>query len=127
DQQPNQLAVGDIDERLARFRRTVLALRRRKRPQLVEAVEIGSRQTVRLAFVEVATNANMTVRECKQGLGLRQHVQVQRGVVKRPRLDAKRGMLNHRCSRSEARSVTTTSAPCRRSSVDWPTRSTPTT
>src|SRR5262249_55731433 len=111
DQQANQLAVGDVDERLAGLRGAVLALGRSQRPQLVEAVEIGSRQAVGLAFVEVTADTDVTIRERKQGLRLRQHVQVQRGLVDRPRCDAEGRMLDHAVFKSAARSVTTTSAP----------------
>src|SRR6185369_16514916 len=117
----------DVDEALARLRRAELALGRRQRAQLVDAVQVGAGDAVRLAFVEVAAHADEAVGEREQRLGLRDDVEVERGFVERPRLDAKPGMRDHGASRSAARSCTTTSAPCWLSAALCPTRSTPTT
>jgi hypothetical protein len=40
DEQPDELAVGHVDERLTRLRGAVLALGLRQRTQLIKAVEI---------------------------------------------------------------------------------------
>ena len=48
-QQPDDLAVGHVDHRLARLRIAEPALRVRQRPDLVEAVQVGPGQPVRLA------------------------------------------------------------------------------
>ena len=71
DEQADELAVGHVDERLARLGRAVLALRDRQRAQLVEAVEVGAGHAVRLAFVEVAAHADEAVGQREQRLGLR--------------------------------------------------------
>ena len=126
DQQPDDLAVGDVDHRLARLGVAVAGLGVGQRARLVEAVQVGAGQAVGLALVEVAAQADVPVGEREHRSGLGEHVQVQLGLAQRPRLDGEGGMLDHESS-SSARSETTTSAPCARSSSAWPTRSTPTT
>jgi hypothetical protein len=51
DEQPDQLAVGHVDDRLPGLRVAVGDLGVRQRPQLVDPVEVASRQAVRLALV----------------------------------------------------------------------------
>jgi hypothetical protein len=95
DWQPQDLAVGHVDDGLAGLGHAELALRRRQWAQLVETVEIGAGNAVRLAFVEVSAHAEKAIREGEQRLGLREHVEVERGLVQRPRLDAKAAMDDH--------------------------------
>src|ERR1700761_1115777 len=128
DQQAQDLAVGDVDDRLPGLRVAVAGLRIRQRPDLVERVQIRAGQAVRLAFVEVAANSDVPVGQREQRLRLRQHIEVQMGLADLPGLDGKGVFRDHRGAySSSARSVTTTSAPCWRSASAWPTRSTPTT
>ena len=54
DQQPHQLAVGDVDDGLAAFRIAEPRLGVRQRSNLVERVQVGAGQAVRLALVEIA-------------------------------------------------------------------------
>ena len=78
DQQPDQLAVGRVDDRLAVLRVAVAGLGVGQRPRLVEAVEVGAGEPERLALVEVAAQADVAVGEREHRLGLRQDVEVQR-------------------------------------------------
>src|SRR5581483_345038 len=126
DQQPDDLAVRDVDHRLARLRVAVTGLGVRQRSQLVEGVEVGAGQPERLAFVQVAAQADVPVRQGEDRLRLREDVEVELRLADRPGLDREGGVGDHR-SRSSARSGTTTSAPCSSSAFAWPTRSTPTT
>ena len=54
DQQPNDLAVGDVDNGLAGLRIAEPGLGVRQRPDLVEGIQVGAGQAVRFALVEVA-------------------------------------------------------------------------
>src|SRR5262249_34560241 len=123
DEQPDDLAVGGVDDRLAGLGVAVAGLGVRQLVGLVEAVEVRAREAERLALVEVAAQADVAVGECKDRLGLREHVEVQGLLGHGPGLDGVRGVGDH--SRSSARSSTTTSAPWALSSSAWPARSTP--
>ena len=57
DEQPDKLAIGHVDQRLARLRCPVLALGFQQRTQLVETIEIRSWQPMWLAFVEISSHA----------------------------------------------------------------------
>src|SRR6266487_4699906 len=70
DQQPDQLAVGDVDDRLTNRRKTVAGLRIGQRAVFVHRVEVGARQPVRLALVEVATQPDVPVGQREHRLGL---------------------------------------------------------
>ena len=59
DQQPDQLAVGDVDDGLAGLGEAEAGLRVRQRAQLVEGVEVGAGQAVRLPLVQVAAQADV--------------------------------------------------------------------
>jgi hypothetical protein len=126
DQQADDLAVGDVDDRLARLRIAVARLGVGQRPDFVEGVQVGSGQAVGLTLVEVAAQPDVPVGQGEQGFGLGQQVQVERGFADVPWIDGEGFVVDHDGSNS-ARSVTTTSAPLRRRSSAWPTRSTPTT
>ena len=77
DQQPDQLAVGDVEDRLARLGIAVAGLGVGQRALLVERVEVGAGQAVRLALVEVAAQPDVAVGQGEQRLGLRQDVEVE--------------------------------------------------
>ena len=88
DEQADELAVGDVDDRLARLRVAVAGLRVGQRPQLVEGVQVGAGQAVRLALVEVAAQPDVAVGEREDRLGLGEHVERSRLVSRSgPRLD----------------------------------------
>ena len=70
DQQPDQLAVGDVDDRLAGLRVAVPALGVRQRPPLVERVQVGARHRVRLPLVEVAAQPDVPVGQREHRLDL---------------------------------------------------------
>src|SRR5208283_1456721 len=97
-----------------------------QRPDLVEGVQVGARQAVRLALVEVAAQPDVPVGQGEQGFRLGQQVEIEPGFAHMPWIDGESFVGDHDCS-SSARSLTTTSAPLRRKSSAWPTRSTPTT
>src|ERR1700756_647956 len=128
DQQAQDLAVGDVDDRLPGLRVAVDGLRIPQRPEPVERVQIRAGQAVRLAFVEVAANSDVPVGQREQRFRLRQHVEVQMGLADLPGFDGEGVIRDHRGAYSRSpRSVTTTSAPWLRNSPAWPTRPTPTT
>src|SRR5712691_11857728 len=66
----------------------------------------------------------MAVGQGEHRLGLREHIQVKRGLAQVPGLNGEAALFDHE---SSDRSVTTTLAPCSRRASAWPTRSTPTT
>ena len=61
DQQPDQLAVGHINDRLTGFRIAVATFGVGQGPQLVERIQIAARQRVRVALVEVAAKPKVPV------------------------------------------------------------------
>ena len=77
DQQPDHLAVGDVDHGLAHLGLAVGGLGVGQRALLVEAVQVGAGQRQRLALVEVAAQADVPVGEREHRLGLRQEVEVE--------------------------------------------------
>ena len=91
DQQPDDLAVGDVDEGLAVLGIAVAGLGVGQRPDLVERVQVGARQAVRLALVEVAAQPDVSVGQREQRFGLRQQVEIELGLADVPR--ARRGTL----------------------------------
>src|ERR671929_163599 len=127
DQQPDDLAVRDVDHRLARLGVAVAALGVGQRADLVERVEVRPGQAGRLALVEVAPQADVTVGEREDRLRLGQDVEVQLALGHRPGVDREDVVADHGRSSSSARSCTTTSAPRRLSASACPVRSTPTT
>ena len=127
DKQADQLAVGDVDDRLPGLRQAIGTLGVRQRPHLVNPVEIAPRQAVRLALLQVAPPPHVTVGQREHRLRLGQLGQVQMGLPKHPRLYRECALLRHCYSISSARSATTISAPCSFSASACPTRSTPAT
>ena len=117
DEQPDDLAVRDVDDRLAGVRVAVGGLGVRQRPDLVEGVEVGAGQRERLALVEVAAQADVAVGQREDRLALPEQVEVQAALAHGPRLDVVDLALDHDSSSSSARSSTTTSAPWSRSVV----------
>ena len=92
DQQPDDLAVGDVDDGLAVLRVAVAGLGVRQRAGLVEAVQVGAGEPERLALVEVAAQPDVAVGEREDRLRLGEHVELQAVLGDRPRLDAERRM-----------------------------------
>ena len=114
DEQTQQLAVGDVDDRLTAFRITEARFGIRQRTDFVERVQVGARQTVWFALIEIAAKSDVTVRQREQRFGLVQPVEVELGFADMPGFNGKCAVvLDHRGNNS-ARSVTTTSAPLRR-------------
>ena len=114
-QQADELAIGDVDHRLAGLRVPVSGLDVRQWPQVVDRIQVRARHAAGLAFVQVAAQTDVAVGQGKDRLRLRQHIQVQRVLAYSPGLDRKRGMTDHTRSSSSARSPTTMSAPRSRS------------
>ena len=77
DEQADELAVGDIDDGLPGLGVAVSGLGVRQRAQLVEGVQVGAGQPVRLPLVEVAAQPDVPVGQGENGLALREQVQVQ--------------------------------------------------
>ena len=90
DEHPDQLAVGDVDQRLALVREPEPALGVRQRAGLEERVEVGARHRVRLPLVEVAAHPDVAVGQREQRLGLGQRVEVDVRFVDHPGVDAER-------------------------------------
>src|SRR5439155_26338877 len=127
DEQADDLAVGDVQDRLAGLGEAVSGLGIGEGPHLIERVQVGPGDPVRLPLVEIAAEADVPVREREHGLRLREHVQVELRFADAPRLDGEGGVGDHFCSSSSARSETTKSAPCSGRASRGPVRSTPTT
>ena len=145
DEQADELAVGDVDDRLPDLRVAVAGLGVGQRTLLVEGVEVGAGQGVRIALVEIAAHSDVPVGQGEHRLGLGQAGQVEADLADVPGIDGVlRGAAHGRVLRrlfgggvtwrcevgtlvqsSSDRSLTTTSAPCAASAAAWPTRSTP--
>ena len=111
DVQAQELAVGDVDHRLARLGVAVGVLGVGQRPDLVQPVEVGAGQAVGLALVEVAAHPDVAVGQREDRLGLGEHVERQARLADRPGVDGVVGaVLDH--GSSSARSWTTRVAPC---------------
>ena len=79
DEQPDQLAVGDVDGRLAGLGVAVAGLGVRQRALFEEGVEVGTRQPVRFPLVEVAAQPDVAIGKGKDRLALREQVHVEPG------------------------------------------------
>src|SRR5262249_35786129 len=126
-EQPDQLAVGDVDDGLPGLRQAVDRLGGGEGGVLGDAGGVAARQAARLPLVEVAPPADVPVGQREHRFRLRQHVQVQRLLAQAPWFHVEHRVLDHGRSSNSARSATTRSAPCSRSASACPTRSTPTT
>ena len=111
DEQADDLAVGDVHERLSGLRIAVAGLRVRQRAQLVEGVQVGAGQAERLALVEISPQPDVPVREREHRLRPGERVEVELRLAHRPGLDGESGPAAHRRSSSSAKSETTRSAP----------------
>src|SRR5260370_3493410 len=127
DQKTDDLRVGDVDDRLARLRIAVRGVGIWKRHLFVKGIEIGAGKLVGLTFVEVCPPADVAVGEGEDRFGLAHQVEVEMPLAHGPGLGGKALAVDHGDFIRSARSLTATSAPCRRSAAAWPTRSTPTT
>ena len=76
DEQPDDLAVGHVDDGLPDVGEAVARLRVRQRPVLVQRVQVRARQAVRLALVQVAAQPDVPVGQGEDRLALREQVQV---------------------------------------------------
>ncbi len=115
DEQADDLAVGDVHDRLAGDGITVARLGVGQRAELVERVEVCAWKAERLALVKVRAQPDVPVREREDRLGLREHLEIETRLAHRPRFHGESGMRDHGRSSSSARSETTMSAPCSRS------------
>lgn len=126
DQQPDDLAVGHVDDGLAFLRIAVTAFGVREFVLFVEAVEIRAGQPARFAFLKRAAQSDVSVRHREGGFGALQRIHVETAPAQLPRRAFVTG-FRHLSSSNSARSSTTTSAPCARSASAWFSRLTPTT
>ena len=113
DEQPDQLAVGDVDDRLALLGVAVAGLRVGQRALLEERVEERAGRSGGLALVEVAAQADVPVGQREDRLALRQQLVAQLALAHEPGLDRKDLLPDHPGVISSSRSSTTTSAPRR--------------
>src|SRR5690554_6743457 len=127
DEQAKRLAILDVDHRLPLFGVAISDLGIGQRHGLVDTVQVGAGQRVRLPFVQVAAQTDVPVGKREDRLGVRQLIEIQLRLDNFPRRDRVGIRLDHRSSSSSARSLTTMSAPPSRRASAWPTRSTPTT
>ncbi len=95
DQQPDHLAVGEVDDRLAHLGLAVGGFGIRQRALLEEPVQVGAGQRQRLPLIEIAAQADVTVGEREHGLGLRQEVEIEAQLGQRPGLDGEVGVADH--------------------------------
>jgi hypothetical protein len=86
DQEPDDLAIGDVDHRLTGLGIAVGRLRIRQWTRLVEAVQERARGRGRLPLVEVAAQTDMAVGEREDRLGLSEQVKVELALGDTPRL-----------------------------------------
>ena len=103
-QQPDQLAVGDVDHRLALLGEPVAGLRVGQRPLLEEAVEVRAGDDHRLALLERAAHADVPVGQGEHRLVHRERGVVEPDLGQRPRLDREaRASFGHALSPSSSR------------------------
>ena len=84
DQQADDLAVGDVEHRLPGLGIAVAALGVGQRPGLVEAVEVGPGQSVRLALLEVPAEPDVPVGEGEERLAVGQYGEIEMGFAHAP-------------------------------------------
>jgi hypothetical protein len=126
DEEADDLAVGDVDDRLPRLRVAISGLGVGERDGLEDRVQIGPEERVRLSPVAVGAPADVPVGQGEDRFGLRHEISLEARLRHRPWVAPEGVVADHLCMSSE-RSLTTMSAPCFRSASRWPTRSTPTT
>ena len=86
DEEPDELAVGDVDERLADLGVAVAGLGIRQRARLEETVEVGPGYAAGLTLVEVPAPADVAVGQGEHRLALREHPEVEARLAQAPRL-----------------------------------------
>ena len=96
NEEADEFAIDTIDDRLSRFGIGVSSLGIGHRTQLVEGVQIGTRQAVRLPLIEVASQTDVSVGEGENGLGLSQGVQVKSHLADTPLFEHEGRMFVHR-------------------------------
>ena len=95
DEQPDQLAVGDVDDRLALLGIAVAGLRVGQRALLEEGVEERAGRSGGLALVEVAAQADVPVGQREDRLALRQQLVAQLALAHEPGLDREDLLPDH--------------------------------
>src|SRR5207237_993237 len=81
-----------------------------ERAALEDRVQIGAGRTEGLAFVEVASEAEVTIGQCEDRLAVGEPVEVEPGLPEVPGLEVEPRLSAHRSS-SSPRSSTTRTAP----------------
>lgn len=108
-EQPDYLAIGDIDDRLPVFGIAVGSLDVGERSALIDPVEISAGHAMRFTLVEVATPTDMAIGQGEYRLALAKHVEVESCFALAPGLDGERWMVDHvRFPDSTVRSGTAT-------------------
>ena len=95
DKQPDDLAVGYVDQRLSRLGIAVRGLGVGEGHLLEDRVQICARGGVRLAFVEVGAPSDVSVGEREDRLGLAEPVEVQPCLADVPWLACEVVLLDH--------------------------------
>ena len=95
DEQPDELAVRDVDERLPRLREAVRRLGVGQRMQLEEPVQVRAGDAVRLALVQVAAQPDVAVREREDRLARGEQVGRELALGHAPGLDRVRLVADH--------------------------------
>src|SRR5664279_1447998 len=116
DQQPDQLAVSDIEDGLSGLRESVAGFGVGQPPILEERAEVGAGQPARVALVEIAARPDVPVGQREQRFGARQVIKIEAHLAELPRVDRKPATRGHS---SCARSSTTIDAPWSSSPWAW--------
>ncbi|OLB96540.1 MAG: hypothetical protein AUI15_14030 [Actinobacteria bacterium 13_2_20CM_2_66_6] len=95
DHQPDDLAVGHVDQRLPCLGIAVCRLRVREGHLLEDRVQICARCGVRLPFVEVGAPPDVAVGKREDRFGLAEAVEVEPGLTQLPGLARESVVLDH--------------------------------
>ena len=96
DEQADELAVGDIDDGLPGLGVAISSLGIGQRAQLVEGVQVGAGQAVRLTtLIKDAPKSDVPVGEGENGLALCEGLKVKSHLADAPLLDRENWLLNH--------------------------------
>jgi len=95
DEEPQELAVGDVDHRLPRLGIPEPCLCVGKRSQLVDAVQVGPGKAMGFPLVEVPPQSHVPVREGEDRLALAEQVEAQLGLPEAPWLHRVGRLVDH--------------------------------
>src|SRR6516162_5620480 len=96
DQKADDLAVSDVDHRLARLGIAVSRLRIRQRTDLIKAVQERTGRKGRFTLFEVAAQSDVPVGKSEDGFRLPEQVKMQLALGDAPRVDREDVRADHR-------------------------------